>query len=60
MAFVYFLYSEEADRYYIGSTKSNPDFRLEQHHKKFYGRKKFTAKYNDWKLLYYFECESLS
>ena len=59
MAFVYILYSKSADRFYVGSTSLEPYSRLLKHLSLYYGNNKFTAKYKDWSLFYWFECDSL-
>ena len=50
MATVYILYSSNADKYYIGSTK---DFaqRMDYHQTKAF-TSSFTAKYSDWELFF--------
>jgi len=50
---VYIIYSEKLDKYYIGYTE-DICVRLDQHNK---GLSTFTAKTNDWKLVYK-ECYS--
>ena len=46
--FVYILYSEKLDRYYIGST-GNPEDRLRKHNRSKNG---FTSTGKPWKLVY--------
>ena len=46
---VYILYSESADKYYIGHTE-NVDKRIHQHNNPI-RMTKFTAKYIPWKLI---------
>jgi len=48
VCFVYVLYSEEFDSYYIGST-TNVSSRLSKHLSKHGG---YTSKANDWKVVY--------
>ncbi|RQP13928.1 MAG: GIY-YIG nuclease family protein [Chryseobacterium sp.] len=48
MYFVYILYSETLDKYYIGST-ANVEKRLEKHLQKHSG---FTARAKDWKVAF--------
>ncbi len=48
MAYVYILYSEKADIYYVGST-NDLQSRLERHNK---GTEKFTKRGVLWKLVY--------
>jgi len=43
--FVYIIYSEKLDRYYVGYSE-NITIRLDQHNK---GLSAFTAKASDWK-----------
>ncbi len=45
---VYIIYSEKLDKFYIGYTE-NIHIRLDQHNS---GLSTFTAKANDWKLVY--------
>ena len=59
-AYVYILYSNKLNRYYIGSTELNPKKRLELHLSKNYGRSKFTAKVNDWMIFDYYQCSDIS
>ena len=53
MYFIYILYSEVADKYYVGCT-DDPYRRLEEHNSKPYDT--FTSKYRPWKLRAYFMC----
>ena len=53
MYFVYILYAEKFDRYYIGQT-DNLELRLSRHNS---GRVKSTKHYIPWKLKYYEEFE---
>ena len=46
--FIYILYSQNRDRYYIGSTE-NIEERLRKHNS---NHKGFTGKQFDWKLVY--------
>ena len=55
-AFIYILYSEKLDRYYIGSTELAPQKRLELHLSKNYGFSKYTAKADDWIIYDSREC----
>ena len=52
MAFVYILYSEVLDKYYVGSTQSSIEQRLKKH---LSDHKGFTGKAKDWNLVYYEE-----
>ena len=52
--FFYILYSEKADKYYIGHT-SETDGRLRRH---LTHHKGFTGKIDDWKLVYQEQYES--
>ena len=49
MAFVYILFSETLDRYYIGHTEMSPNDRLRKHLTDHDG---FTAKAKDWKIVF--------
>mgnify|MGYP002396570090 CR=1 FL=1 len=48
MHFVYIIYSESADRYYIGET-ADWQHRLESHRG---GRQRWTSRANDWEMKY--------
>ena len=50
VAFVYVLYSKVIDRYYTGCS-SNPEKRLAFHNAGTGGRKAYTKRANDWKLV---------
>ena len=52
MAWLYILFSEEADRYYIGHTTQSMDERLRRHLSRHSG---FTGKVKDWKVVH---CEN--
>lgn len=48
MFYTYILYSQEADKFYIGVTE-NPEERLKKHNNK---NKGFTNRANDWKIVF--------
>lgn len=48
MFYVYIIYSKQIDRFYIGQTE-NIENRIKNH---LAGISKFTARANDWKLVY--------
>jgi len=52
MYYIYFLFSETADKYYVGQSQ-NPWQRLIQHLN--YAGERFTGRYNDWNLIAVFE-----
>jgi putative endonuclease len=52
MYYLYILYSESADKYYVGHS-ANPWQRLEQHLSN--SGDKYTGSYKDWKLAAVFE-----
>ena len=58
--FVYILYSESLNRFYIGLTSLSVEERLENHISKKYSRLNFTQKASDWKQYHFIECDSLS
>jgi putative endonuclease len=58
--YTYILYSPKADKYYIGSTRIDPNTRLERHLEEYYGNSKFTIQANDWLLFHTIECHSFS
>jgi putative endonuclease len=45
----YILYSEGADKFYIGHTGDDIEERLRKHNSNHSG---FTGKYNDWRVMY--------
>ena len=49
MAWLYILYSKEADRYYIGSTIGSVEARLCKHHTNHGG---YTSRFKDWEIVY--------
>lgn len=49
MYYTYILFSQTADRYYVGST-DDLERRLEDHKR---GKSKYTRQVNDWALKYY-------
>ena len=53
---VYILHSVKLDKYYIGQTNDLSE-RLELHKTKYF-KNSFTAKSNDWTLVFMLECES--
>ncbi len=57
--FVYILYSESLNRYYIGSTILEVSERLERHIEDYYGKTKFTHKVRDWEIFLTMKCNSL-
>ncbi len=46
--YIYILYSNKADKYYVGYSP-NPDKRLSEHNS-YENKSKFTAKYQPWEL----------
>ena len=56
MYYIYFLYSEAADKYYVGHSQ-DPFKRLEQHLSN--SGDKYTGSYVDWKLKAVFEVSPL-
>ena len=54
MYFVYILYSESADKFYVGYT-SDINLRLKQHNEQM-NFNTFTAKYRPWKIAALFSC----
>jgi putative endonuclease len=60
MHWLYILYSDKLNRFYIGSTKTTVEERLDLHLKKIFGNKSFTAKANDWKIKLSLKCDNIS
>ncbi|WP_299363451.1 GIY-YIG nuclease family protein [Winogradskyella sp.] len=56
MNYVYVMYSNSLDKYYIGET-IDLDNRIKKHNSGFYGTS-FTSQVKDWKLFYSIECEN--
>ncbi len=56
MHFVYIIYSDKLNRYYVGETEQL-DLRLEQHTTGFF-KNSYTAKTTDWKLHLVINCEN--
>ena len=54
MFFIYILYSDLADKYYVGYT-SDPDRRLKDHNEQEYFDT-YTSKHRPWKLKAVFSC----
>ena len=54
--FIYILFSEKINRYYIGETHDT-DGRLLKHNQNYY-ENSFTKAANDWKIVLKFECEN--
>ena len=57
MSFVYIIYSQQADRFYIGFTTILFEQRLANHNVKYY-ENKFTAFTNDWEEFLIIQCDS--
>jgi putative endonuclease len=55
MAYVYLLFSDSLDKFYIGHTELLPEERLQKHLTNHDG---FTSKAKDWKIVYQKEYES--
>ena len=53
MYYIYILYSERHNKYYIGYS-SDPVRRLDEHNNKPFNT--FTSKYRPWELATYFQC----
>jgi len=58
MPFVYVLFSEKLNRYYIGSTQLNPEIRLDQHNTK-HQPGSFTCKGIPWSLVLSFSVATM-
>jgi len=56
MFYVYILYSQRVDSFYVGQTL-NISQRIQEHNSKFYNNSS-TAKANDWELFFSIECIS--
>ena len=51
----YILHSEKLNKFYIGVTQDDVASRIQKHNESFYGKHRFTAKANDWKLFLFIE-----
>ena len=59
MFYCYILYSQKLNHFYVGSTHLLLETRLEHHLTQHYGKNKYTAKSDVWKLFFSIPCESL-
>src|SRR6266478_2603279 len=59
MASLYILFSPSLNRYYIGITNDDVQFRIEKHNSSYYG-KHFTSAADDWELKLEIKCDSYS
>jgi putative endonuclease len=46
----YIIFSDKLNKFYIGATQEDVSLRIEKHNLGTYGKHKFTAVANDWKL----------
>ncbi|MGE4539728.1 MAG: GIY-YIG nuclease family protein [Bacteroidales bacterium] len=53
MYYLYIIYSESSDKYYVGIS-SDPERRLEEHNTS--DRKSYTRKHRPWSIVALFEC----
>ena len=58
--FAYILFSPANDTFYVGSTRIPMEDRLERHLTGYYGKTKFTARFDDWEVFYTISCTSYS
>jgi putative endonuclease len=58
MAVCYILYSTKLKRFYIGASQGLAEDRLQKHNDKNYGSQKYTAKAEDWKIVFEIRCNS--
>ena len=59
MPFVYILYSQKIDHYYIGSTKNDAEVRLAKHLSNFYQKdNSYSKRAKDWVIFLEIFCES--
>jgi putative endonuclease len=59
MSYLYIIYSNKIDRFYIGITSENVADRIIKHNSSAYGRH-FTSAANDWEIKLYIACENYS
>jgi putative endonuclease len=55
--YVYILFSEKANNFYIGFTTESFEIRLQKHLSRYYNNK-FTLKVDDWKIFFTIQCTS--
>ena len=55
--YVYILFSEKTDSFYIGFTTESVETRLQRHLSGYYDNK-YTAKADDWKIFFTIKCTS--
>ena len=53
------LYSDSADKFYIGLTSDKPNIRLDNHLSDFYKKPKFTNIASDWKIFWILQCPDI-
>jgi putative endonuclease len=59
-SFVYILFSNSLNKYYVGLTTLSPEERLERHISNFYSqKKKYTEGASDWELFWKLSCASV-
>jgi putative endonuclease len=56
----YILFSKELNRFYTGVCHDDLELRVKKHNDHDYGTHRFTAKANDWTLVFTIECETFS
>ncbi len=52
----YIIHSEKLCKFYIGVTQDDVVSRIKKHNDSLYGKHRFTAKANDWKLFLFIDC----
>ncbi|MGB3590867.1 MAG: GIY-YIG nuclease family protein [Nonlabens sp.] len=57
MAWMYIIFSDKLDRYYIGATNDEVEHRINKHNNGTYGSSHFTARACDWILKLAMECD---
>jgi putative endonuclease len=58
MAYCYILHSDKLNKFYIGVTNDEIEYRIDKHNNQAYGNHRFTAKANDWTLYLFFKTET--
>ena len=57
MAWLYIIFSEKLNKFYVGITQESPEIRLSAHNQGKYGKGKFTATVNDWEIKLTIQCD---
>ncbi|MFA9392630.1 MAG: GIY-YIG nuclease family protein [Prolixibacteraceae bacterium] len=59
-AYIYILFSENMNRFYVGVTQKSVEQRLDKHNTHAYGRHRYTASDTDWCVFFVIEVNNYS